>query len=356
MIIEMGFEDHPERDHIFEFIVDSSIRGIAFADLDGRIQGVNQAFLDMWGYEDESQVLHRSVLEFWHDEKQAEKALEAIREAGEWEGEMEAVRRDGSRFEAEGAANVVPDDDGSPIGMMATFTDVTERKRYERRLEEANRKLEALNRLVRHDIRNDMNVLLGWLTLLEDHVDEDGEEYLHKMQRTGNHIVELTEITAEYVETLTSEAEMDVQPIALKPLLQTEVEIRSELYPNAVFSVQGEIPDVSVRANELLSSVFRNILNNAVQHNDADVPRAEISVEDLEGVIRVGIADNGPGIPDGQKHRVFGKGESGVDSPGTGIGLSLVNTLISQYDGEVWVEDNEPRGAKFVVELPKASG
>jgi sensor histidine kinase regulating citrate/malate metabolism len=68
----------------------------------------------------------------------------------------------------------------------------------------------------------------------------------------------------------------------------------------------------------------------------------------------VKIADNGPGIPDELKDDVFGKGESGFESSGTGIGLYLVNRLVTGYGGDIWVEDNAPTGAIFVAELPKA--
>ena len=66
----------------------------------------------------------------------------------------------------------------------------------------------------------------------------------------------------------------------------------------------------------------------------------------------VRVADNGPGIPDTQKETIFGKGEKGLDSPGTGLGLYLVRTLVKQYGGAVWVEDNDPEGSVFVVERP----
>lgn len=58
--------------------------------------------------------------------------------------------------------------------------------------------------------------------------------------------------------------------------------------------------------------------------------------------------------PDDRKEAVFGKGTRGMDSPGTGIGLYLVRTIVEQCDGEVWLEDNEPRGAAFNVKLPLA--
>ena len=79
-----------------------------------------------------------------------------------------------------------------------------------------------------------------------------------------------------------------------------------------------------------------------------------VSCAEQSETVRVTIADNGPGIPDEQKRTVFGKGEKGVDSPGTGIGLYLVETLVDQFGGDVWIEDNDPKGSVFVVELPKA--
>lgn len=67
--------------------------------------------------------------------------------------------------------------------------------------------------------------------------------------------------------------------------------------------------------------------------------------------INVRIADNGPGIPDSRKEDIFGKDETGLDSEGTGIGLYLVQSLMDAYDGDVWVEDNDPEGAVFVVQF-----
>jgi signal transduction histidine kinase len=71
----------------------------------------------------------------------------------------------------------------------------------------------------------------------------------------------------------------------------------------------------------MLPSVFRNLLNNAVQHNDSDTPRIDIGVEQTNESVTVSVADNGPGIPDEQKKNVFDKGEQGLERPGTGIGV-----------------------------------
>jgi signal transduction histidine kinase len=102
----------------------------------------------------------------------------------------------------------------------------------------------------------------------------------------------------------------------------------------------------------LNTTVFSNLLKNAIQHNDKDVAEVAISATERDETVRVRITDNGPGVPDNQKEAIFGKNEKGLDSAGAGMGLYLVDTLVTNYHGEVWVEDHEPDGSVFVVELP----
>jgi PAS domain S-box-containing protein len=241
----------------------------------------------------------------------------------------------------------IRDHDGTLTTLIGIATDITEQKRREQ-------ELELLNRIVRHDIRNDMAVVLGWAEMLDDHVDDEGREYLQKILASGEHVVELTEVAREYVETVVSDEAATLEPVPLRSVLKTELSLREESFPEAEFVLENSPPDVEVAANSMLSSVFRNLLNNAVQHNDADIPHIEVSCEVRDNEVEARIADNGPGIPDDHKDTVFGKGERGLGSPGTGIGLYLVDTLVTEYGGEIWVEDNEPTGAVFVVQLPLA--
>jgi signal transduction histidine kinase len=104
----------------------------------------------------------------------------------------------------------------------------------------------------------------------------------------------------------------------------------------------------------MLEAVFRNLLQNAIQHNQKAVPEVTVSAEEADDSVRVRIADNGPGIPESRKDEIFARGEKGLESAGTGLGLYLVETLVDRYGGDVWVEDNEPEGAVFIVELPIA--
>jgi len=230
--------------------------------------------------------------------------------------------------------------------------DITQQKRDERQLEAKTDELAVINRLVRHDINNDVQLLLGWADGLRDHVDEPGRERLERIEQTCKHISELTTIARDFVESIGDETEIDSSAVNLEHILNSELDKARTRHEEAMITVDGTVPSVSVRANELLSSVFGNLLNNAVRHNDSSRPRVEVGVTESETGVRVRVADNGPGIPDSRKSTVFGKGELGPESPGTGIGLYLVYTLVDQYGGDVWVEDNDPEGAVFVVELP----
>jgi len=272
---------------------------------------------------------------------------ESSRELRDTEYEGRVVRPDGSIRWTLNRQIMLRDEAENVSEIVGISTDITDQKRREQ-------ELELLNRIVRHDIRNDMAVVLGWAEMLDDHVDDEGREYLQKILASSEHVVELTEVAREYVETVVSDEELTVEPVPLRSVLETELSLREESFPDAEFVLEDGPPDVEVAANSMLSAVFRNLLNNAVQHNDAKTPHIEISCAVRDDEVEVRIADNGPGISDDHKDTVFGKGERGLGSPGTGIGLYLVDTLVTEYGGEIWVEDNDPTGAVFVVRLPLA--
>ncbi|WP_340098787.1 sensor histidine kinase [Salinibaculum salinum] len=238
-------------------------------------------------------------------------------------------------------------------GKSLVIADVTKTEQYRRDLEQKNEQLEALNRVVRHDIRNDMNIVLLWSEILEDHVDETGDDALGRVRNAAEHTVELTKIAREFVDSLAGDEALELKPIDLRTYLKNELEQAKNAYPDAECHAPSEIPAGSVQANELLSSVFRNLLNNAVQHNDKETPVITVSTAETGETVTVRVADNGPGIPADRRDEIFGKGEKGLDSEGTGIGLYLVEQLVQQFGGSVWVEHNEPTGAVFVVELQK---
>lgn len=225
----------------------------------------------------------------------------------------------------------------------------------ERELQDKTEQLKALNRVVRHDIRNDMSVILGWAEAVQDHVTEEGEDALERVLKKSRHVIKVTETARAFVDSLSEEGMAELEPIALDERLEAELAAVRDSHPDANVRVSGDLPEVSVQANEMLSSVFRNLFENAVLHHDEETPTITVTCDEQAETVQIRIADNGPGIPHNRKQDIFGKGEQGLESPGTGIGLYLVHTLTEQFGGDVWIEDNDPKGAIFVVELPKDS-
>jgi len=317
----------------------------------GEFEYISAGFEEIWGIppaeiEDDIEKLIETI---HPDDRERVRANieESSRELRDTEYEGRVVRPDGSIRWTLNRQIMLRDEAENVSEIVGISTDITDQKRREQ-------ELELLNRIVRHDIRNDMAVVLGWAEMLDDHVDDEGREYLQKILASSEHVVELTEVAREYVETVVSDEELTVEPVPLRSVLETELSLREESFPDAEFVLEDGPPDVEVAANSMLSAVFRNLLNNAVQHNDAKTPHIEISCAVRDDEVEVRIADNGPGISDDHKDTVFGKGERGLGSPGTGIGLYLVDTLVTEYGGEIWVEDNDPTGAIFVVRLPLA--
>jgi PAS domain S-box-containing protein len=313
---------------------------------------ISDGFEDIWGIppeavEDDVERLLATVHP--EDRDRVRENIEAsAKELRDSSYQTRVVRPDGSVRWVQVRQALVRNRAGAVTEVVGIATDITEQKRREQ-------ELEMLNRIVRHDIRNDMAVMLGWAEILEEHVDDEGRAHLERILDSGERVVELTEVARDYAETVVSNASLAVGPTPLRPALETELSLREGSFPEAEFVPPDTVPDVDVIANSMLGSVFRNLLNNAVQHNDSDTPVVEVTCESRDGAVEVRIVDNGPGISDAQKEDIFEKGEKGLDSAGSGIGLHLVQSLVSQYGGEVWAEDNEPRGTVFVVRLPKAA-
>ncbi|OVE86174.1 histidine kinase N-terminal 7TM domain-containing protein [Natronolimnobius baerhuensis] len=244
---------------------------------------------------------------------------------------------------------------GGRYGTHVVVQDITKRVQYDQLLERHNEQLETLNQMLRHDIRNDTMIALGWAEVLDDLLEDtpaadDAEPILERIDESVHHIVNLTEIATELSQPVATAEEWE-QSISLEGVLTQEVQKASEAFPEATFELHDP-PDVDVAADSALSSAVSNLLRNAVIHNDAETPRVDVSVEATNGQVDVRIADNGPGIPASIRDDLFERGVTGEQSGGTGLGLHLVQTFIRWYGGSVEVSDNEPTGTVFTITLP----
>ncbi|MFO7833499.1 MAG: PAS domain-containing protein [Halohasta sp.] len=243
--------------------------------------------------------------------------------------------------------------DNHEPAVLAYARDITDLKAYERQLETQRDNLDVLNQVVRHDIRNDLQLIAAYAAMLDGELDAEAQSHLDVIARSADNAVELTTTARDLAETML-QADANRRPVPLARTLDGQIDRLLSAEPSTVVNVTGDLPRVHVLADDLLEAVFRNILKNAVQHNDTEEPEIaiEAAVDDHSATVR--IADNGPGVSDAHKTQIFGRGEQGLNSSGTGIGLYLVDTLVDRYGGTVTVEDNEPRGAVFVVALPLA--
>lgn len=242
-------------------------------------------------------------------------------------------------------------DDEDLLGLVGVLRDITEKKTYERQLEAQRNNLEILNTIVRHDIRNELQLVQTYAEILDARAEEDTQEYVAEILEATQSAIGITQSAREITDVML-QSDVELSSMNLRTKLEGEIQRLQSSHERVIVNLDGPLDAVEVAADEMLSSVFRNILNNAIQHNDKEIPEITVSTSVADTNAVVHIADNGPGIPDDQKATIFEEEQIGLDSDGTGLGLYLVETLVSRYGGQVRVLDNDPEGAIFVLRLP----
>ncbi len=279
-------------------------------------------------------------------------------------GDVDVLRADGTRLPVEISLNPIydsqTDEDASLERVVVTLKDVSEKKRREERIESANQQLKVLNRVLRHDIRNDMNVVRGRAEALRGVIEgsdcdcaEDCLEHIEPLVETSGNVIDLTQTAREFIEFV-SDGDADLETVNLSETVEVEVSNTKSEVDGAVIEAKDGLSEenVCVEADGMLSSVFRNLLNNAVKHNDKKTPVVSVGLEEItEETVSVYVEDNGPGIPRRVRESLFEKGEKGLESGGTGIGLYLVKRLTQKYGGEIDVRNDGSEGSVFSLTL-----
>lgn len=209
----------------------------------------------------------------------------------------------------------------------------------------------VLNRVLRHNIRNDMNVILGYAARLRSG-DGTREEIADGIESTGRSIIDLSE-SIRRVGHLESKSQ---EPINLVTLIRERVVSARSTFPEATISV--DLPDEAwVKADTLLPLALDNLFNNAITHNDADEPKLHISVEvesSSNSWVEIRVEDNGPGIPD-RELDVLDEGAETALQHSSGIGLWTVKWFVETNGGELAFETCESEGTEVIVKLPGPS-
>lgn len=217
--------------------------------------------------------------------------------------------------------------------------------------ENQRRWLDYLNGLLRHEVLNTANVIVGYASLLleDDDLDDATRTQLETIHRQGENMTKVIRDVQVLIEATSDITRFE--PVNLSNALDGELDQLRDAYESV--TVETSIPDdVTVVADELLPRIFSNLLRNAVEHNDSDRPEVRVNVERNDDTTTVQIADNGPGIPENERPTLFERG----DNTGAkhGLGLYLVRTLVERYGGAVELTETGTDGSVFTVELPIA--
>jgi PAS domain S-box-containing protein len=292
---------------------------------------------------------------------------------------FEAEHRAGDeRVVIDGAVYPVTDETGTVTELVATGRDVTDRTERERELKRQNERLEEFASIVSHDLRNPLNVAEGRVDLARELLDGDGNgngngdgddggsgdgsatghrdalEHLDAAGRAHDRMRTLIDDLLTMAEQGT--AVDDPGPVDLGSLLtDCWVAIRSR---DATLRVET---DATVLADgPRLRQLFENLLGNSVEHGSTGSPPGDDDAAEAgSGVtVTVGligddthprgfyVADDGPGIPEADRDRVFEPGYSTADD-GTGFGLEIVREIAAAHGWEVTVTDADGGGARF---------
>lgn len=227
------------------------------------------------------------------------------------------------------------------IGRVIVFHDVGEYLSLQQRLE-------VLNRVFRHNVRTETNLIQGYVDRLTE--DPDDEEAISIVRHSADRIHELSERTRS-ASDMFDPTSNSLTPRRLDELLPNVVERARDEYSIADITIEGTLP--SVRVPEVLDVVVENLLSNAIRHNDREQPSAMISARVDGQWVEIIVADDGQGIREAE----YAVLERGTETPlehGSGLGLWIVKWGAELAGGTVTFEERDPTGTIVTVRVPSS--
>jgi PAS domain S-box-containing protein len=231
---------------------------------------------------------------------------------------------------------------GALTGRLISLRDVTERRQREQRLD-------VLYRLLRHNLRNEMNVVRGNAELLDRELDGGHGDRIERIESTVDRVVERSEKIGRLSRALDGEGTASMDLGEHLDDIAAPVEMR---YPDADVTVDVPATVPPVVGGSALSIAFEELLTNAIEHNDRPASvHVTADVADDDSRVIVSVADDGPGIAEHERAVILERRETPLEH-GSGIGLWLVAWVVRKFGGtiEFDVED----GTTVSVYLPRA--
>jgi PAS domain S-box-containing protein len=316
---------------------------------EGTLSRWNDQLATDTGYEPEA--LSGRALSSLFDDETTDAVREALakvyRDSEAVTCEARLLTRTGGRIPYRISIGPVTDGD-RVVGAVGVGEDVTEASVREERLA-------VLTRVLRHNFRNDLNVVTGFTGRAIELIDDP--ELVTELERvvdTAERLLRLGE-TSRKVEQLLSQRPSP-QPIALAPAVDAALESLDPAVREDA-TVEVDVPEgLAVSAVSFFPEGVTELVDNAIRHNDADSPRVRISAAELpsESWLSLVVADDGPGIPPAERAVLTGE-ETPLDHA-SGLGLWYVNWIVTAGGGSLDIAESKAGGSRIELSLRVAEG
>jgi PAS domain S-box-containing protein len=349
------------RERYLQAVLDSIPQCVKVLGRNGEVLEMNAAGLRMLEADGPEQVLGQCIYPVIDESGRA--AFRSLNESvfdGGAGGSLEfsVTGFKGSRRDFE--TNVVPlrDEADRLVGALSGTNDVTERKAAEAALRRANEGLEQFAYAAAHDLQEPIrNVILYTQMFAERYrgkLDQQAEEFMTTMVEGAQRMETLVHDLLAYARSLDKPNAREPATGANEVVEEVLANLRTAIDGAGAEVVFGDLPTLPIYHVHLVQ-LLQNLVGNALKYRSDKPPRIEISAVKRPGEFVVTVRDNGPGIPPGQRERIFGifKRLHDRSIPGNGIGLAICRRIISHYEGRIWVESQEGQGSAFVFTLPR---
>ena len=236
------------------------------------------------------------------------------------------------------------DEDDELAGTFAICRNVTD-------LEERTRQLHVLDNVLRHNIRNSLNVIRGRAEQIRTEASGESAAAAETIVSHADDLLSTSEKSRAVTAVLSKEA--DPKRVDIAELVRSLGRATETEWPHVEPDV--DTPEHAVvSVTDKIGTALEELIRNAIRHNDRDSASVELRVQADDGTVTVGIADDGPGIPDLDRE-VLTSGEA-IDAltHGSGLGLWLVYWIVKRSGGSITVSDVEPRGTVVKMTLQRA--
>jgi len=248
-------------------------------------------------------------------------------------------------------ATALKDDIGNHMGIVSVFDDLTELERAQRMAA-----WREVARRIAHEVKNPLTpISLSAQRLKRKYSKTIDDPVFEECTRM---IIDHVDLIRNLVNEFSAFARFptaDPTPCSLPPIIVETVALYREGHPEVEFILELDeaIPKLNLDRQQIKQAMI-NLVDNAISSMKMN-GRISICVcqDNDQGLVRIEVADDGPGIDDANKARLFEPNFS-TKTSGMGLGLTIVNSIVTDHRGRIRVADNHPRGARFIIELPVA--